>query len=70
MNCHLATIGDKGGQFNQVYIDTFQRIALNGEDIKTVLDSEADTLRQLMQATKAPCWLPDADSKGQPCPVD
>lgn len=63
-------LGDKGGQFNQVYIDTFQRIALNGEDIKTVLASEGDTLNQLMQTTKAPCWLPDADSKGQPCPVD
>jgi multiple sugar transport system substrate-binding protein len=63
-------LGDKGGQFNQVYIDTFERIVLNNEDIKTVLDSEADTLRQLLVAAKAPCWLPDADSKGQPCPVD
>ena len=63
-------LGDKGGQFNQVYIDTFERIVLNNEDIKTVLDSEADTLRQLMVDAKAPCWLPDADSKGQPCPVD
>lgn len=63
-------LGDKGGQFNQVYIDTFERIALNNEDVRTVLDSEAATLRQLMIDAKAPCWLPDADSKGQPCPVD
>ncbi|HVT52962.1 MAG TPA: ABC transporter substrate-binding protein [Dongiaceae bacterium] len=63
-------LGDKGGQFNQVYIDTFERIVLNGEDVKSVLDSEADTLRQLMIDAKAPCWLPDADSKGQPCPVE
>ena len=63
-------LGDKGGQFNQVYVDTFERIALNGEDIRTVLDSEADALRQVLNDAKAPCWLPDPDSKGQPCPVD
>ena len=38
------------------------RFILNNEDIKTVLDSEADSLRQLMIDAKAPCWLPDADS--------
>jgi multiple sugar transport system substrate-binding protein len=63
-------LGDKGGAFNQVYIDTFERIVLNNEDVRPVLDSEADTLRQLMIDAKAPCWTPDADSKGQPCPVD
>ena len=63
-------LGDKAGQFNQVYIDTFERIVLNNEDIKSVLDSQAETLRQLMVDAKAPCWLPDADSAGQPCPVD
>ena len=61
--------GDKAGQFNQIYIDTFERIALNNEDIKSVLDNEAQTLRQLMVNAKAPCWLPDADSAGNPCPV-
>ena len=40
-------LGDKAGQFNQIYIDTFERIALNNEDIKSVLDNEAQTLRQL-----------------------
>lgn len=63
-------LGDKAGQFNQVYVDTFERIVLNGEDIKSVLDSEAGTLRQLMIDAKAPCWTPDADSGDEPCPVD
>lgn len=62
-------LGDKAGQFNQIYIDTFERIALNNEDITSVLDNEASTLRQLMVNAKAPCWLPDADSAGTPCPV-
>jgi multiple sugar transport system substrate-binding protein len=63
-------LGDKGGQFNQVYIDTFERIVLNNEDPRAVLDSEAQVLRQLLVDTTAPCWLPAPDSMGQPCPVD
>jgi multiple sugar transport system substrate-binding protein len=63
-------LGDKGGAFNQVYIDTFERIALNGEDVRAVLDSQAEALRGIMEETKAPCWLPDASSNGAPCPVE
>ena len=63
-------LGDKGGAFNQVYIDTFERIVLNNEDNKTELDSAADPLSQLLVDATAPCWLPDADSKVQPCPVE
>lgn len=62
-------LGDKGGQFNQVYIDTFERIVLANQDVRQVLDQQADTLRNLMNETGAPCWLPDAPSEG-PCPVE
>lgn len=62
-------LGDLGGQFNQVYTDTFERIALGNQDIRQVLDSQAETLRALMQQANAPCWLPDAASDGA-CPVD
>jgi len=62
-------LGDKGGQFNQVYIDTFERIVLGGQDVRQVLDQQAETLRALMTETGAPCWLPDAPSEG-PCPVE
>lgn len=62
-------LGDKGGQFNQVYIDTFERIVLGNQDIRQVLDQQAETLRALMVETGAPCWLPDAPSEGA-CPVD
>ncbi|MBS7701157.1 MULTISPECIES: ABC transporter substrate-binding protein [unclassified Chelatococcus] len=61
-------LGDKGGEFNKVYSDTFQRIVLRGEDIKAVLASQAGVLKGLMEATKAPCWSPDAPSQGA-CPV-
>ena len=62
-------LGDLGGQFNQVYTDTFQRIALAGQDIRTVLDDQADTLRAIMDEAGAPCWAPDPPSDG-PCPVN
>jgi len=62
-------LGDKGGQFNQVYIDTFERIVLGNQDVRQVLDQQAETLRNLMNETGAPCWVPDAPSEG-PCPVE
>ncbi|ARO14605.1 family 1 extracellular solute-binding protein [Ketogulonicigenium robustum] len=62
-------LGDKGGEFNKVYMDTFQRIVLNGEDIAATLAAEGDVLNALMQDTGAPCWAPDASSEGA-CPVE
>jgi multiple sugar transport system substrate-binding protein len=61
-------LGAKGGEFNKVYFDTFQRIVLRGENVKTVLDAQAATMRTIMNDTKAPCWAPDKPSEG-PCPV-
>jgi multiple sugar transport system substrate-binding protein len=62
-------LGAKGGEFNKVYMDAFQRIVLRGEPIKDVLASQAKVLDGLMQETKAPCWAPDKPSSG-PCPVN
>lgn len=62
-------LGDLGGQFNQVYIDTFERITLAGQDVRTVLDEQANVLRDLLVQANAPCWAPDEPSDG-PCPVD
>jgi multiple sugar transport system substrate-binding protein len=61
-------LGAKGGDFNKVFLDTFQRIVLKNEDIQTVLDEQATTLQGLMDETKAPCWAPDPASDG-PCKV-
>ena len=62
-------LGDKGGQFNQVYTDTFERIVLGGQPVRQVLDQQAEALRALMTQTNAPCWLPDQPSEGA-CPVE
>ena len=61
-------LGAKGGDFNKVFLDTFQRIVLKNEDIQTVLNEQATTLQGIMDETKAKCWAPDPVSDG-PCKV-
>ncbi len=61
-------LGDKDGEFNRVYLDTFQRIVLDGEAPRAVLDEEGKALADIMAATNAPCWQPDPPSQGA-CPV-
>ena len=51
-------LGDLGGKFSQVYTDTFERIVLAGQDVRTVLDDQADALRAIMDEAGAPCWAP------------
>ncbi len=64
-----AGLGDQGGAFSKVYSDTFERIVLAGQDIRTVLDDEGAILNGIMQKTGAKCWAPDAPSEGA-CPVE
>jgi len=62
-------LGDLGGKFNAVYVDSFERIILGGQDVRAVLDEQAASLRKIMEDANAPCWAPDAASDG-PCPVE
>lgn len=64
-----AGLGDKGGDFNRVFVDSFERIVLAGQDIRTVLDDQKGALAAIMTETGAPCWAPDAPSEGA-CPVE
>jgi multiple sugar transport system substrate-binding protein len=57
-------LGTKGGDFNKIQQDTLTRIVLKGEDIKTVLNDEANQLNALMTSLNAPCWSPDPPSTG------
>ena len=61
-------LGQRGGEFDKVFMDTFQVIVLRGQKPRAVLDRQAETLRHLMTETGAPCWLPDPPSTG-PCQV-
>ncbi len=64
-----AGLGAKGGDFNRVFVDSFERIVLAGQDIRTVLDDQKGKLAAIMNETGAPCWAPDAPSEGA-CPVE
>lgn len=64
-----AGLGDKGGDFNRVFVDSFERIVLAGQDIRGVLDDQKGRLAAIMEETGAPCWAPDAPSEGA-CPVE
>ncbi|RMG95507.1 MAG: extracellular solute-binding protein [Chloroflexi bacterium] len=57
-------LGERGGEINKIYRDTFTRIILNGEDIPTVLEEEGAKLQALLEETGAPCWPPDPPSEG------
>jgi multiple sugar transport system substrate-binding protein len=61
-------LGAEGGNFNKVYVDTFTRIVVRGEDPKSVVNDEAPILQAIMDKTGAKCWAPDPPSKG-PCHV-
>ncbi|MFN3979561.1 MAG: ABC transporter substrate-binding protein [Caldilinea sp.] len=61
-------LGARGGEINQIFRNAFDRVVLNGEDIRTVLDEEGANLQTLMNETGAPCWAPDPPSDG-PCQV-
>lgn len=62
-------LGDKGGEFNKVYMDSFERIVLRDEPVPEVLAAQAKVLSDLITTTGAACWSPDAASDG-PCPVE
>ena len=64
-----AGLGDKGGDFNRVFVDTFERIILARQPIERVLEDQKKRLAAIMEETGAPCWAPDAPSEGA-CPVE
>jgi multiple sugar transport system substrate-binding protein len=57
-------LGTKSGEFDKLYLDTFQRIVLRGEEPRAVLDQQGEALAELMRETGAPCWRPDPPSQG------
>jgi len=61
-------LGARTGEFVPIYVDTFRRIAVNGEDIPKVLAEQAAKLEELYRATNAPCAPPDPPQR--PCRPD
>jgi multiple sugar transport system substrate-binding protein len=61
-------LGAKGGEFDKVFLDTFQLIVLRGQAPKTVLARQGAEMQRVMNETGAPCWSPDPAGAG-PCQV-
>jgi multiple sugar transport system substrate-binding protein len=59
-------LGQRGAEFDNVFMDTFQLVVLRGQNPRAVLDRETEALNRLMAETGAPCWQPDPPSSG-PC---
>ncbi len=57
-------LGEQGGAYNKVFRDTFQAIAVDGNEIQTVLDEQSEILQGVLDSVEAPCWTPDPDSDG------
>jgi len=57
-------LGQRGGEFDKVFMETFQFVVLRGQNPRAVLAREAETLNRLMTETGAPCWQPDPPSTG------
>ncbi|MFT8246058.1 ABC transporter substrate-binding protein [Roseomonas sp. BN140053] len=57
-------LDQRGGEFDKVFTDTFQRVVLRGERPRAALDRQAEALRRIMTETNAPCWQPDPASSG------
>jgi len=61
-------LGARTGEFVPIYVDTFTRIAVRGEDIQRVLNEQAAKLEELYRAMNAPCAPPDSPQR--PCRPD
>jgi len=57
-------LGERAGEFDMVFLDTFKQIVLRGENPSAALDREREALNRLMTETGAPCWAPDPPSSG------
>jgi multiple sugar transport system substrate-binding protein len=57
-------LGQRGGEFDKVFMDTFQFIVLRGQNPRAVLYREAEVLNRLMTETDARCWQPDPLGSG------
>jgi multiple sugar transport system substrate-binding protein len=57
-------LDQRGGEFDKVFMDTFQRIVLRGERPRAALDRQAEAVKRIMEETKAACWAPDPRGEG------
>ena len=62
-------LGERGDDYNSLFMLTFSEIVLDDGDIQTALDTNAAELQMIIDEEKAGCWLPDV-SKERPCHLE
>jgi multiple sugar transport system substrate-binding protein len=62
-------LGERGADYNDLFMTTFSRIVLDGEDVRAVLDANAGELQKIINGANAKCWLPDLSDK-RPCVIE
>ena len=62
-------LGERGDDYNNLFMLTFSQIVLEGRDASAVLNSNAALLQKLIDEENAKCWLPDV-SEERPCKIE
>jgi len=62
-------LGERGSDYNDIYMLTFSEIVLRDNDAAVVLERNAADLQAIIDETGAGCWLPDVAGSG-PCKIE
>jgi multiple sugar transport system substrate-binding protein len=62
-------LGQRDGEMNKIFRDSFTAIVLQSQDIRSTLDAQARNLQTLLNEANASCWPPDKGARGQTCQV-
>jgi multiple sugar transport system substrate-binding protein len=62
-------LGERGNDYNNLFMLAFSQIVLEGKDTTKVLDSIAGELQKVIDLENAKCWLPDISDK-RPCKIE
>jgi multiple sugar transport system substrate-binding protein len=57
-------LGGQSGAYDKVFTDTFRAIALDGNDIRATLATQAAALQGVFDTAQAKCWNPDPVGEG------
>jgi multiple sugar transport system substrate-binding protein len=62
-------LGERGADYNRIFMTTFSAIVLEGRDPRAVLDANAAELQRIVDGANAKCWLPDVSDR-RPCLIE
>jgi multiple sugar transport system substrate-binding protein len=62
-------LGERGDEYNNLFMLTFSEIVLEGKDMTKVLNANAAELQKVIDEENAKCWLPDV-SEERPCKIE